>query len=51
MITHPVADLDKALVLEPANESIKNEMIELAKLSEQQKLKQRPKHTVSPLLL
>ncbi|KAF8440949.1 hypothetical protein L210DRAFT_3447895 [Boletus edulis BED1] len=38
------ADLDRALVLEPANESVKSEILELEKISQQQKLKQRSKY-------
>lgn len=50
-IAHSFTDLDKALALEPANESVKNEILELEKLSSQQKLKQRSKYIVSPLPL
>ncbi|KAH0832220.1 hypothetical protein J3R83DRAFT_13183 [Lanmaoa asiatica] len=38
------ADLDKVLALEPANESVKNEILELEKLSQQHMLKQRSKY-------
>lgn len=46
IVAHSSADLDKALVLEPTNESVKNEILELEKLSQQQKLKQRSKYIV-----
>ncbi|KAG8214781.1 hypothetical protein J3R82DRAFT_9917 [Butyriboletus roseoflavus] len=39
------ADLDQALALDPANESVKNEILELEKLSQQRMLKQRSKYT------
>ncbi|KAI9568341.1 hypothetical protein HD554DRAFT_2172422 [Boletus coccyginus] len=40
------ADLDKALASEPTNESVKNEILELEKISQQQKVKQRSKNIV-----
>lgn len=49
--TQAFTDLDKALALEPANESVKNEILELEMSSNQQRLKHRSKNIVSPSIL